>query len=124
MLKESLSTNHSTKSSRRWFSDDYFDLYIWIAQDGVISGFQLCYDKHEKERVLTWTKKNGYTHERIDDGETNPSKNLTPILIPDGVCPTQEVIELFLSRSTEVESNTRSFITNKLAEYYNHQGAI
>jgi hypothetical protein len=119
MLKESFSTKHPADKTRRWFSDDYFDLIIWINQDDSISGFQLCYDKYGKERALTWTKKNGYSHERIDDGELNPSKNLTPILVPDGLCPTQEIIDLFLSNSSELDSRLRSFVLEKLSEYHN-----
>ena len=121
MLKESSSTMHPAKSTRRWFSDDYLDLIVWTDQYGVTSGFQLCYDKDTKERALTWTKKNGYIHERVDDGESNPSKNLTPILIQDGICPTQEVIELFLINGTEIDYHLRSFIIDKLREYHKKQ---
>jgi len=117
MLKEIISTKHPAKSTRKWFSDDYFDLIVWIDQNGAISGFQLCYDKFEKERALTWTKKDGYRHERIDDGESSPTKNLSPILVPDGICPTQEIIELFLLNSAEIDSQLRSFIVDKLRGY-------
>ncbi len=99
------------------FSDDYFDLIVWTGQNGSVSGFQLCYDKYTKERALTWTEENGYSHERIDDGEANPSKNLTPILVPDGICPIQKIIELFLLRSVEMDPQLRSFVVDKLREY-------
>ena len=49
MLKESF----PGKSSRKWFSDDYFDLIVWIDLNGAVSGFQLRYDKYKKERTLT-----------------------------------------------------------------------
>ena len=33
---------------RRWFRDDYFDLFTWQKGDGpdggIVVGFQLCYD--------------------------------------------------------------------------------
>ncbi len=118
MLKENFHTGNSEKSRRRWFSDDYFDLIVWAAPDGSPTGFQLCYDKYKKERALTWTTGNGYSHERVDDGESNPSKNLTPILVPNGVCPTQHILERFLERSTELDSRLRSFIVDKLREYH------
>jgi len=117
MLKESFTGQYPTRSDRRWFSDDYFDLIVWVGQNGVIAGFQLCYDKFKKERALTWTENNGYKHERVDDGEANPLKNLTPILVPDGMCPTQEIIDLFMLRSVEVDSRLRSFVLDKLREY-------
>ena len=124
MLKESCSTKHPAKSTRRWFSDDYFDLIVWIDQGGAISGFQLCYDKYKKERALTWTQINGYSHERIDDGESNPSKNLSPILVPDGVCPTKEIIERFILESTGIETRLQSFIVDKLQAYHNKRGEL
>ena len=29
---------------RRWYQDEFFDLYTWHAPDGRLAGFQLCYD--------------------------------------------------------------------------------
>lgn len=117
MLKEYSSTTYPAQGGRRWYSDNYFDLIVWTGPDGFISGFQLCYDKYKRERALTWTKETGYSHERVDDGESNPAKNQTPILVPDGVCPIREIIDLFLSRSAEVEPPIRTFITDRLREY-------
>jgi hypothetical protein len=124
MLKESRFTTHPAKSARRWFSDDYFDLILWMGQQGEPSGFQLCYDKFSQERALTWTEKKGFTHERVDDGESNPSKNQTPILVPDGICPTQEIIRLFLQRSIEMDPLLSSFVVEKLSEYHSNSGEL
>ncbi len=43
----------------RWFSDEYFDLYVWTDPSGTITGFQLCYDKPGKERAFTWFSDSG-----------------------------------------------------------------
>jgi len=117
MLKEHLSSTRPGQGGRRWYSDDYFDLIVWIGADGSISGFQLCYDKNKAERALTWTKKEGYCHERVDDGEANPTKNLTPILVPDGACPIQELTEFFSSHSIEIDTAIRTFVLFCLHEY-------
>ena len=45
---------------RRWFSDDYFDLIVWLGNGHEIIGFQLCYDKFGIERALSWKKGEGY----------------------------------------------------------------
>lgn len=124
MLKESFSCTYPVKGNRRWFSDDFFDLIVWIGRNGALSGFQLCYDKFKKERALTWNDKNGFNHVRVDDGESNPSKNLTPILVPDGICPTQEIIDLFLERSVEIDPQLSSFVVDKLREYHNQRGEL
>ena len=86
MLKELPTENH-IKHKRRWFSDDCFDLIVWIGQGSCISGFQLCYDKENAERVFTWTASNGFSHERVDAGGDIPGKDKTPILKPDGLFP-------------------------------------
>jgi len=117
MLKEYSSTTNPAQGGRKWYSDNYFDLIVWTYPDGSISGFQLCYDKYKAERALTWTKENGFSHERVDDGESNPSKNLTPILVPDGACPIGEIIELFLAQSAGIDPAIRSFVLDLLREY-------
>ncbi len=86
--------------------------------DDSIRGFQLCYDKFKTERALTWTRDKGFSHERIDDGEGNPTKNLTPVLVPDGICPIREIIELFLSQSAEIDPQVRALVLDKLREYH------
>jgi hypothetical protein len=57
---------------RRWVSEEYFDLIEWYSTDDDIIGFQLCYDKDNNERALTWKKSSAYTHHRVDDGESGP----------------------------------------------------
>jgi hypothetical protein len=117
MLKESQCRQDSDKGRRRWFSDEDFDLIVWSGHDGVISGFQLCYDKQKSERALTWRQAAGFSHERVDSGETNPAKNLSPVLVPDGLCPIDEIADLFFMRSSEIDPSIRSFITEKFREY-------
>ncbi len=116
MLKE-VSSEKEKEPNRRWFSDDYFDLIVWIGQDSAISGFQLCYDKLHRERALTWTRAGGYINERVDDGEDSPTKNRTPILLLDGLFPVQEILTLFVAASAEIDSCIRSFVAEKLGRY-------
>jgi hypothetical protein len=117
MLQESHHSKKSDGKKRRWFSDEDFDLIIWTGHDGTISGFQLCYDKQKSERALTWRQTSGFRHERVDSGETNPAKNQSPILVPDGLCPIDELTDLFLENSEEVDVDIRAFVETKLGEY-------
>ena len=55
-------------SQRRWFHDDYFDLFVRQAR-GELAGFELCYGIHSNERALAWTRSGGYFH----DGEISDS---------------------------------------------------
>ena len=48
---------HKNEGLRRWFTDKDFDLIIWYDYNNKnIDGFQLCYDKSNYERVLTWVR--------------------------------------------------------------------
>ena len=46
---------------RRWFTDDHFDLVLWDDESRQIVGFQLCYDKHDGERAITWKEDSGFS---------------------------------------------------------------
>ena len=117
MLGEVSQANRSNELRRRWFSDDYFDLIVWLHPDSRVSGFQLCYDIGEQERALTWTPTLGFRHDQVDGGEPVPTKNLSPILIPDGAFPAAAVLDLFVARSQEIDSGIRTFIFDKLNDH-------
>jgi hypothetical protein len=115
LLKELLFLlNHE---HRRWFRDDYFDFIVWIGQDAAITGIQLCYDKEGHERAITWRQNTGFSHERVDTGETNPEKNRSPMLVPDDVCPVHAVLEQFTNRSNGITQRVRSFVLARLQKY-------
>jgi hypothetical protein len=47
---------------RRWFHDDYFDLFV-MQSGSEVSGFQLCYGIDTSEQALVWSKSHGYFHD-------------------------------------------------------------
>ena len=47
---------------RRWFHDDYFDLFVWQA-GGEVTLFQLCYGPDSTERAVVWDKSRGFFHD-------------------------------------------------------------
>jgi hypothetical protein len=49
--------------SRRWFHDDYFDLFVKQDDDGEIVALQLCYGVGHKERALVWNKDHGHFYD-------------------------------------------------------------
>ena len=101
---------------RRWFTDKEFDLIIWY-EDDDITGFQLCYDKKEEERALTWHKENRYVHNSIDNGESPYSNKMTPILVSDGIFNKSEIAELFREHAMKMEYGLVDFVYNKLLHY-------
>ena len=98
----------------RCFSDDFFDLFLWI--DGAeIVQFQLVYDKLRESHALTWHRDRGFIHTRVDDGNALMGKK-SPILVPDGAVPSEFLRNAFLSVSRELEAPVRDFIHDKLKE--------
>jgi hypothetical protein len=95
------------------------DLIVWYEKDAII-GFQLCYDKRGAEKALTWKKKGGYAHNRVEDGEGRPGKyKSTPILVTDGIFQAKSVADNFKEQSTGINSDIVKFVTKKLNEYEN-----
>lgn len=62
MLKEILGVADDPPAKRRWFHDDFFDLFVWEA-DGKVMLFQLCYGADATERALVWDKARGFFHD-------------------------------------------------------------
>jgi hypothetical protein len=103
---------------RTWMSDDYFDLIVWYERSNAIHGFQLCYGKPQYERALTWVAGRGFTHTAIDSGEQNPESNRTPVLIPDGSFPEDEVGREFCDRATRLPKSLRNFVVAKIKQFH------
>ena len=102
---------------RHWISDEYFDLIVWYEADGHIYGFQLCYDKPDRERALTWTRDKGFLHTTIEPGESKPTANRTPILIVDGTFPARKVTDEFIVRSASLPAAIRELVLTRIDEY-------
>lgn len=119
MLKEILNTRQvKGDPKRRWFSDDYFDLIIWLNEQNNIVGFQLCYDKINNERAFTWDKEKGYTHHRIDSGENIPGRfKATPILIDDGIFDYETIANIFKKESKQLDKKTTNFVYENILKY-------
>ena len=101
---------------RRWFEDEGLELIVWYGADQKPEGFQLCYaGPDRRERALTWRSATGFSHARVDAGDTRPDKNLTPVLEPDGAVPWAQVQELFAARSTDLEPAMRALVSGAFA---------
>src|ERR1043166_7913146 len=62
MLKEILGLADDPPAKRRWFHDDFFDLFVWQS-GGEVTLFQLCYGADAVERALVWDKARGFFHD-------------------------------------------------------------
>jgi hypothetical protein len=101
---------------RRWFQDDERELVVWLDAAGHCEGFQLCYvGARRQEYALTWRRQGGFSHSRVDGGDTRPDKNLTPVLTPDGAVPWERLRREFAACSAGLEPALRDFIAARLA---------
>ncbi|MFI5366473.1 MAG: hypothetical protein ACHQ4J_12710 [Candidatus Binatia bacterium] len=116
MLRELPVTQPKGEPFRRWYADDYFDLFVWTSDGGAVVAFELCYDKPGCERALIWSRETGWGHFRVDSGEATPIKNRTPILVSDGSFPKALVVAQLTEASTAIDPMARTFVLGKLQE--------
>jgi hypothetical protein len=102
---------------RRWFTDEYFDLIVWYDEGRVLLGFQLCYDKEDRERALTWTRAHGFQHSRIDAGEIPGHAKMTPVIMTDGAFSRDTVAERFHAESGGIDAGIAGFVYETLKKY-------
>lgn len=109
---------HEGEAPRRWFVDAYFDLIVWYEPEEPdrILGFQLCYDKIHDEHALTWKRVGGFTHHAIDDGQSGPFTNMTPILMPDGVVPVDDLRRRFQTACGDMDPTIAQLVLSRLDE--------
>ncbi len=119
MLREISNTRQiKGEPRRRWFSDEYFDLIVWLDKNGETVGFQLCYDVSRDQRALTWTIESGYTHNRVDDGEDSPGTyKASPVLVADGLFPYKEIAEAFKRESKQIDKIISNLVYEKILHY-------
>ena len=60
MLHEIVGLTDEPPAKRRWFHDEYFDLFVWQTLSGELTRFQLCYGIHSSERALVWQRQGGF----------------------------------------------------------------
>jgi hypothetical protein len=111
------------EDERRLFTDEYFALYVWY-RDGGLSGFQLCYDKPRRERAFMWTVDHGYAHYAVDSGEeTGVAQKRTPVFSSVSAPVQGDLAERFEAAAGSLEAGLRSFVLEKLGEYFRERGA-
>lgn len=53
-MREIQGLGDEARLNRRWFHDDYFDLFVWQDAGGAVARFELCYGAGASERALVW----------------------------------------------------------------------
>lgn len=110
MMKEILGLADDPPAKRRWFHDDFFDLFVWQTGEEVTL-FQLCYGLDATERALVWDKSRGLFH----DGPAEAADVVTRFEEAAGALPenirreVREKLHEFAGRRRTVQSRRKKF---------------
>jgi hypothetical protein len=114
MLREILDVLQDDPSSqRRWFHDDYFDLFV-RQTGGELAAFELCYGIDSYERALVWSQVQGYFH----DGGTSASGDFIGArLAPGDPIESDPIIARFERAAAELPEAVCLALKARLREY-------
>jgi hypothetical protein len=119
MLKQNSIRDIPGDRPRLWMLDDCLDVIVWFEPDGSIYGFQLCYDKTENEKSITWNHNGHFSYHHIDSGESDPGDyKKTPVLLVGADFDHRYARDQFLIRSFHIHSRLVDFICEKLNQAY------
>ncbi len=116
MLRELNTKQNAGDFFRRWFNDEFFDLFAWY-DDGPPVGFQLCYDKDGRESALTYLDGLGYTLNAVDSGEDSVWGGAAPVLKETAEFPRGRILDAFSTRSSGIDAEVRYYVLGKLEAY-------
>ena len=113
VLREILDVVQDDPSSqRRWFHDDYFDLFV-LQANGELAAFQLCYGIHANEQALVWSRTKGYFH----DGATPSGDFIGARLAPGDPLEADPVISRFERAAEGLPEALHRALLERLREY-------
>ncbi len=113
MLKEIFDVLQDDPSSRRrWFHDDYFDLFVREA-GGELEEFELCYGVPSNEQALVWSRGRGYFH----DGEAGSGDFIGAGLGSGDSLDADPIIARFERAAAGLPDALRLALSARLREY-------
>lgn len=104
---------------KRWFQDDYFDLYLWQDCAGEVQRFQLCYARDtRREHALEWQRGRGFQHLTVRQRYGgSPGRDQSGDMALDGVLPYLALKDRFAEAAVGMPPEMLAFILDKLTEY-------
>ena len=103
MLHEIVGLADEPPAKRRWFHDEYFDLFVWQAFNGDVLHFELCYGIHASEQAVIWHRQTGFFH----DGDW-------------GKEPVEALLERFAETAPTLPKPIRQVVEVRLREFVRH----
>lgn len=105
MLHEIVGVTDEPPARRRWFHDEYFDLFVWQTREGEVTQFQLCYGIDSSERALVWHRQGGFFHDGLDSDAAGARESA------------EAVIARFGEAAPTVPKMIRRTVESRLQEY-------
>lgn len=102
------------ETRRRWFHDEYFDLFVWQNSVNEIESFQLCYGIDSSESALEWRKNRGFFH---DGAKAIRGGILDPKQPADSEPTAAAVSSRFEFAARELPAEIRDAVTTRIREY-------
>jgi hypothetical protein len=105
---------------RRWFHDDYFDLFVWQNVQGETTSFQLCYGLDSSERALEWSKDHGWFQDGKTTVEPVPRKILRTVFGRPrlaGADPAEPIESRFEFAARDLPDAIRTAVATRLREF-------
>lgn len=114
MFREILGVADEPPARRRWFHDDFFDLFVWQTK-GEITLFQLCYGIGTGERALVWEKGLGFFHDGVRHG--GAGEILGADLAQGGTSSDDPVIARFAAAAPSLPPEVHTEVRARIDEY-------
>jgi len=123
MMREILGVAPDPAARRRWFHDDYFDLFVWQVPSGEVTSFQLCYGVDSSERALVWQQQRGFFHDGVS-GRSRAGEIIGSALARGGSATSDPVIERFDAAAGALPSDVRQAVAARIREYVEKQPPV
>lgn len=100
-MREILGVGEEVRLLRRWFHDEYFDLFVWQDQAGEVARFELCYGLGASECALVWLGGERFFH----DGD------------PDAALGGHELLQRFDRAGADLPAAVRRDVRTRIQEF-------
>ena len=120
MLREILDVMQDDPSvQRRWFHDDYFDLFL-RQRGGELVSFELCYGIHASDSAVVWSFDHGWFH----DGGRNSADTLGVLYGSRDPVDADPLVARFDLASFGVPEVLRIVLKQRLREFARQKAGI
>ena len=113
-----------SSSRRRWFHDEYFDLFVWQSGGLEIESFQLCYGIDSSERALEWRKNRGFFHDGVKPATVAPEGSADTSRADSREPSAQAMSSRFDFAARALPEDIRGAVTAKIRDYAQKIAAV